>query len=122
MQSTITRIANRLRYLPVLTLILLSTTALGQTQQTIQQQKSAQFTQPEPGCGTHMTEEQHDELLEMLPTLERYEAEYHERRANRDLDELYWVPIKCHIIRTSAGTGGLDSADLADAIQVMNDF
>lgn len=41
---------------------------------------------------------------------------------NRDLDEQYWVPLKCHVIRTSAGTGGLDSADLADAIENMNNF
>lgn len=69
-----------------------------------------------------MTEEEETRYLERLPEIQRYEREFHERSQNRDLDELYWVPIKAHVIRTTAGTGGLDSAALGDALAHMNTF
>ncbi len=75
-------------------------------------------------CGTIMTPESLAYLNEIKPKLKKYEQEFFKMYSdqNRSATTLSSIPIKAHIIRTSAGTGGLSISDLNDAISNMNAF
>lgn len=78
----------------------------------------------EPGCGTITSPETIEYLKSITPQLKQYEDEYFKLTSNhnRASTPINSIPIKAHIIRTSAGTGGLSVSDLNDAMDNMNAF
>ena len=78
----------------------------------------------EPVCGTIATPESIAYLKSIKPQLEKYEQEYFKLASlqNRSATPINSIPIKAHIIRTSAGTGGLSVSDLNNAMDNMNAF
>ena len=87
------------------------------------QNKSAQ-NKIEPVCGTITTPESLAYLKSIKPQLKKYEQEYLNLTSNqsRSSSPINSIPIKAHIIRTSAGIGGLSVSDLNDAMDNMNAF
>ena len=73
-------------------------------------------------CGTEITESDLEYMRSIQQQLEYYEAEYYEKLANRSSTAISQIPIKAHIIRTTAGTGGLSESQLNDAIDNVNAF
>lgn len=76
----------------------------------------------EPVCGTEITEEFNNYFNQIKPQIEYYEKQYFDLLQNRSSTAVTSVPIKAHVIRTSAGTGGLSESDLNDAIDNMNAY
>ena len=78
----------------------------------------------EPVCGTITTPESLAYFNRIKPQLKKYEQEYLNLVANRSRSAagISSIPIKAHIIRTSAGTGGMSVSDLNDAIANLNSF
>jgi Secretion system C-terminal sorting domain/PKD domain len=85
------------------------------------QQSKAQ-NNSEPVCGTEITEEFNNYFNQIKPQIEYYEKQYFDMLQNRSSTAITSVPIKAHIIRTSAGSGGLSVSDLNDAIDNMNAY
>lgn len=73
-------------------------------------------------CGTIITPEAEIFYENIKPQIEHYEAEYYNMLQNRSSTAISSIPIKAHIIRTSAGTGGLSVTELNDAIANVNAF
>lgn len=78
--------------------------------------------QQEPECGTVVTPEDEMYIKKLMPQIERYEQEYIQKSQQRSSTAMNSVPIKAHIIRTSAGTGGLTVTQLNNAIATMNNY
>ncbi|WP_204346557.1 zinc-dependent metalloprotease [Psychroserpens algicola] len=79
--------------------------------------------QTEPECGTIMSPESQAIFNELLPQIQQYEQEYFQlANARRASTALTSVPIKAHIVRPSAGFGGLTIPQLNDAIATMNSY
>ncbi len=78
----------------------------------------------EPVCGTVATTESLAYFKSIKPQLKKYEQEYLNLITNRNSSSasISSVPIKAHIVRTSASTGGISVSDLNDAIANMNAF
>lgn len=78
----------------------------------------------DPICGSVTTPESLEYLKSIQPQLKKFENKYFKLRSplNRLAVPISSIPIKVHIIRTSAGTGGLSVSDLNDAIDDMNTF
>jgi len=78
----------------------------------------------DPSCGTTITDSQYEELKQLRPQFEFYEQEYYQKILNKSTSStaVTSIPIKAHIVRTSAGTGGLSESDLDDAMVILNDF
>lgn len=87
---------------------------------TIQQSKAQNNS--EPVCGTEITEEFNNYFNQIKPQIEYYEKQYFDMLQNRSSTAITSVPIKAHIIRTTAGSGGLSVSDLNDAIDNMNAY
>ena len=85
------------------------------------QQSKAQ-NNSEPVCGTEITEEFNNYFNQIKPQIEYYEKQYFDMLQNRSSTAITSVPIKAHIIRTTAGSGGLSVSDLNDAIDNMNAY
>ncbi|WP_460219464.1 T9SS type A sorting domain-containing protein [Psychroserpens sp. MEBiC05023] len=77
-----------------------------------------------PECGTNWTPEAQSYFEQMLPQLQEYEREYFRLSAQgrRSSTAISSVPIKAHIVRPSAGFGGLTEVQLNDAIAIMNGY
>jgi PKD repeat protein len=73
-------------------------------------------------CGTQTTQEDLDYIRELKPQLKLYEEQYYDLMNNRSSTAPTSIPIKAHIIRTSAGTGGLTEAQLNAAMSNMNAY
>lgn len=73
-------------------------------------------------CGTIITAESEIFYENIKPQIKYYEAEYYNMLQNRSSTAISSIPIKAHIIRTSAGTGGLSTTELNDAIANVNAF
>lgn len=74
------------------------------------------------GCGTIVTPEALAYFNSIRPQIDYYEQEYYEKLQNRASTAISSVPIKAHIVRTSAGTGGLSEGQLNAALANMNAF
>jgi PKD repeat protein len=79
--------------------------------------------QSEPECGTVMSPEAQAAFEQLLPQIQQYEQEYlalvSSRRSSTAMTS---VPIKAHIVRPSAGFGGLTNPQLNNAIATMNSY
>ena len=73
-------------------------------------------------CGTVITPQFENFYENIKPQIEYYETEYYNILQNRSSTAISSIPIKAHIIRTSAGTGGLSVTELNDAIANVNAF
>jgi hypothetical protein len=73
-------------------------------------------------CGTIVTPENEAYYKSIEDQIKQYEAEYFEKLQNRTSTALTSVPIKAHVIRTTAGTGGLTVGQLDAAIANMNAY
>ena len=79
--------------------------------------------QIEPQCGTVVTPESEKYFQQMLPQIQQYEREFYQISSQRrSSTAISSVPIKAHIIRTDAGTGGLTENQLNNAIASMNTY
>lgn len=80
------------------------------------------YAQIEPQCGTVVSPENQFYFEQLLPQIQQFEGQFSELALQRASTALSSVPIKAHIIRTDAGTGGLSESDLNDAIAFVNGF
>jgi PKD repeat protein len=78
--------------------------------------------QTEPQCGTVVGPEAQAYFEQLLPQIQLFEEEFNELSVQRSSTALNSVPIKVHIIRTNAGTGGLFLNQLNAALGIMNDY
>nr|WP_321236793.1 T9SS type A sorting domain-containing protein [uncultured Psychroserpens sp.] len=79
--------------------------------------------QTEPECGTTMSPESQAIFEQLLPQVKQYEEEYFQlANSRRSSTAMSSVPIKAHIVRPSAGFGGLTVSELNNAISIMNSY
>jgi len=78
--------------------------------------------QVEPQCGTVISPEAQAYFEQLLPQIQQFEDEFNELALQRSSTALSSVPIKAHIIRTDASSGGLSESQLNDALSIMNAF
>ena len=98
-----------LRYLSLCLCLLLASQIHGQQEHNLE-------------CGTLMTPQSEAYYKKIEPQIKFYESQYYDLLQNRSSTAISSIPIKAHIIRTSAGTGGLTVAELNDAIANVNAF
>lgn len=80
------------------------------------------YAQEEPQCGTVVSPESQAYFEQLLPQIQEFEEEFSDLALNRSSTAISSVPIKVHIIRTDAGTGGLALNDFNDAMAIMNNY
>ncbi len=74
-------------------------------------------------CGTIMTPESERYLQELQPQIKQYEQEFYELQGQRNSSTAVTsVPVKAHVLRTDAGTGGLTEAQVNAAFAIMNGY
>ena len=74
-------------------------------------------------CGFNYSQEAENYYNSIKEEVKVLEQQFMEEQLNsRSSTVLTSVPIKAHIVRTTAGTGGLTPIELDDAITVMNTF
>ncbi|WCO02661.1 zinc-dependent metalloprotease [Psychroserpens ponticola] len=78
--------------------------------------------QVEPQCGTIVSPESQAYFEQLLPQIQQFEEEFNQIALSRSSTAISSVPIKAHIIRTDAGTGGLLLNQFNAAMSIMNDF
>jgi len=78
--------------------------------------------QVESECGTIITPEAKAYFEQLLPQIQQYEEEFNQLALQRASTAINSVPIKAHIIRTDAGTGGLFLNQFNAAMSIMNNF
>ena len=78
--------------------------------------------QSEPQCGTVVSPEAQAYFEQLLPQIQQFEDEFAELALQRSSTAVSSVPIKAHIIRTDAGSGGLALNQFNAAMAIMNDF
>lgn len=79
----------------------------------------------EPTCGTMSTTESQQFYQNNRSIIKQYEQQYFDMVSSDSratAANVTSLPIKAHIIRTSAGTGGLTFNELTDAIDNLNSF
>ena len=80
------------------------------------------YAQTEPQCGTVVSPEAQAYFEQLLPQIQQFEEEFAELALERSSTAVSSVPIKAHIIRTDAGSGGLALNQFNAAMAIMNDF
>ncbi|MBR9845654.1 MAG: T9SS type A sorting domain-containing protein [Algicola sp.] len=80
------------------------------------------YAQSEPQCGTVVSPEAQAYFEQLLPQIQQFEDEFAELALQRSSTAVSSVPIKAHIIRTDAGSGGLALNQFNAAMAIMNDF
>lgn len=74
-------------------------------------------------CGTIMTPESERYLQDIQPQIKQYEREFYNLQAQRNSSTaITSVPVKAHVLRTDAGTGGLTEAQVNSAFAIMNAY
>lgn len=74
-------------------------------------------------CGTIMTPESERYLQDIQPQIKQYEQEFYSLQAQRNSSTAVTsVPVKAHVLRTDAGTGGLTEAQINSAFAIMNSY
>ena len=73
-------------------------------------------------CGTQTTQEDLKRINDLMPQLKFYEQQYYDLINNKSSTAITSIPIKAHIIRTTAGSGGLSEADLNAAMANLNNY
>jgi|GEM_PF-2620661 len=77
--------------------------------------------QLEKNCGFQPTQQQID-AVDNDPAFQEAYRTFLSNYGSRALQPITYVPIKAHIVRTSAGTGGLTVAELNAAMTNMNNY
>ncbi|MBO6607210.1 T9SS type A sorting domain-containing protein [Psychroserpens sp.] len=74
-------------------------------------------------CGTTLTPESERYLQELQPQIKQYEQEFYALQAQRNSSTAVTsVPVKAHVLRTDAGTGGLTESQINSAFAIMNGY
>ncbi|WP_369999934.1 T9SS type A sorting domain-containing protein [Winogradskyella sp.] len=74
-------------------------------------------------CGFQYSQEAENYFNSIKEDIKVLEANFIQERLNsRSSTVMTSVPVKAHIIRTTAGTGGLTPIELYDAINIMNSY
>lgn len=74
-------------------------------------------------CGAVMTPESERYLQELQPQIKQYEQEFYNLQAQRNSSTaITSVPVKAHVLRTDAGTGGLTESQINNAFAIMNAY
>ncbi len=71
------------------------------------------LAQAQVECGTRPTAE--DDLI-YVKLISQFQA----NRSGQRMAEIRYIPIHCHIIRESDGTGGIDVEDIDEALEIVN--
>lgn len=78
--------------------------------------------QNEPQCGTIATTESEKYFENIRPQVTQFEQEYYQKTLQRSSTAVSSVPVKVHVLRTDAGTGGFTGAAINNIIADMNSF